>query len=136
MTLEKAKETVKQESAMKAHKIPDFSLKIKDAAIEYAGDVTVLQAAIGVLYTSQIYGWRVIRMIHSPNVIKKYEAILDVKFDDSIAPEYGPLADRTNVRKFQKMAHKFSEIVQGRISVPGGRTSVFRHDFDNRDLTL
>lgn len=67
---------------------------IKKSLDEYRGHVPTLEAAIGAIFVGHRYGWRVLKIVHSPATYRKYEKILGIKFQD-ICPERGELAHRS-----------------------------------------
>ena len=58
---------------------------IKEIAARYSGDITELERAIGVFYVSHVFGWKVTRMVHKDNNVKRWENILNLSFKD---PKY------------------------------------------------
>lgn len=67
---------------------------IKQSVDKYRGQAMALESAFGAVVIGHRYGWRVLKIIHSPATYRKYEKILGVKFQD-ICPERGPLAKRS-----------------------------------------
>jgi len=119
----------RQERHNKAVKgrLVDYRDLIEQAMANCTDDLTVLESAVGALFLCQLYGWKIARMIHSPNTYKKYQQILKVNFEEVSEP-YGPIAERANVYKIEQslknISRPFSKISRGELSVPGGRTKI------------
>lgn len=59
---------------------------IQHSLVRYRGNAVALESALGALFIGANYGWRVLKIIHSPATYKKYEDILGVSFQD-LCPE-------------------------------------------------
>lgn len=107
----------------------NFSLEeiAKEAALNYKGSGNILESAIGAMYVGQIYGWKVLRMIHGSNTYVKYEKILGVKFKD-ICPDRGPLASNSIGLKIADKLGGFWKVATGKVP---GRTPELDSDLDN-----
>lgn len=87
-------------------------LETVDRAIQrYRGEGTQLESAIGSLFVGNAYGWRVMYLMHNRSTLKKYEQILDVKFQEclpdetarsKLSPAYRALKKVTNFWKAVK----------------------------------
>lgn len=88
----------------------------KSAAFEFKGHLPSLETAIGAMYGGQIYGWKVLRIIHGSNAYAKYEKILGIKFKD-VCPERGVLAERSVGLRIADAAGGFWKVATGK--VPG-----------------
>ena len=65
-----------------------------EAIAEFQGDLTQLEAALGMLRMGHQFGWKVLYLIHSKKTIRTYEEILGRKIRD-IFPETGPSSYRS-----------------------------------------
>jgi hypothetical protein len=90
---------------------------IFEAAGRYGGNATVLSAAIGAYVIAKLYGWKVVRLMHSNSVYTKYQRIMGVDFAD-ISPPEGPFAEASLGYTFVKKMGEFWKGVRGQISVP------------------
>jgi hypothetical protein len=63
---------------------PGFEDIIRDRLLNYVGDFTVLESAVGAFMLGHYIGMRPLLVIHNNKTIKKYESILDLKFRDYI----------------------------------------------------
>lgn len=99
------------------------------AALDYVGPLDVLESAIGCLVIGHMYGWRVVRIVHDPRTVAKYEQLLGVKFRD-LFPDEGPLAERSIGYQWAKKLGKFWQVVAGAVPVEGKKSV----GFDSLDL--
>ena len=108
------KELRKQElSELKKFKFhPELDQIIKNAAHNYLGQLKTLESAIGALIIGQLYGWRILRIIHGSNTYIRYEKIFgeEFKFKD-YCDDKGVLARRSvgmsladSIKSFWKVA--------------------------------
>ena len=54
----------------------DLSGRLQEAILEYHGDLTVLESALGAVIIAKTMGWQVLRLIHSTKTYAKYERLL------------------------------------------------------------
>jgi hypothetical protein len=94
------------------HTQGDLNVVIKNAAQRYSGDLTQLESMFGALVAGQLYGWKVLRLIHSGATYAKYEKHLGVKFRD-VCPEVGPLAHRSHAYALSEQMGNFWRMVRG-----------------------
>ncbi|MEH6542466.1 MAG: hypothetical protein V7721_00860 [Porticoccaceae bacterium] len=83
----------------------------------YRGQAPTLESALGAVLIGHRYGWRVLKVIHSPATYKKYEKILGVKFQD-ICPERGPKASRSMGLKIADRLNSFWAVATGKKKIP------------------
>lgn len=55
---------------------------------------TELESAIGALITGQLFGYRVLELVHSFYTRKKYCGLLGIKSFRDVCPAHGPYSDR------------------------------------------
>lgn len=92
--------------------------KIESEAIwEYQGDLTQLEAALGMLRMGHHLGWRVLYIIHSKKTIRSYEEILGIKIRD-VFPETGPSSYRSFGFNLAMRYSNFWKVVGGDIKIP------------------
>ena len=104
-----AKLTLEQEEGLR---------KIEYEAIcEYQGDLTQLEAAIGMLRVGYHVGWRVLYIIHSKKTIRNYEEILGIKIRE-LFPETGPSSYRSFGLNLAMRFSNFWKVVGGDIKIP------------------
>ncbi len=83
---------------------------------EYIGQMPTLGAALGAITIGHIYGWRVLKIVHSPATLKKYESIIGYKYED-LCPELTELSSRNvGFRMYQKIG-AFWKVVLGQVKV-------------------
>lgn len=83
---------------------------------QFKGHMNSLSAALGAIVLGHQYGWRVLKIVHSPATLKKYETIIGMKYDE-ICPEFTELSSRNvGFRLYQKVG-AFWKIVLGHIKV-------------------
>lgn len=93
---------------------PTVEQAICQKIAEYEGPAASLGGALGAMVIGQHFGTRALRMMHSPATIRKYEAILGVRFDEICASEFTPLSQRVvGLRAAQELGG-FWDIVMGR----------------------
>jgi hypothetical protein len=88
--------------------------RIKEAALEYSGLFPVFSAAVGTLIVGKLFGWKVLRIIHSGAVYAKYQRILGIQFAE-VCPEEGPLWERSAGYATVKALNEFWKGVRGQI---------------------
>lgn len=92
--------------------------KLCEVIAEYRGDATTLESAIGALVLGQHFGWRALRIIHSPSTFRKYEGILGFKFEDHV-PERTHLSSKLLGISIADQTGRFWDVVMGRHKVKG-----------------
>lgn len=89
---------------------------IQKALKEFKGQIDTFESALGALIIGQHYGWRVLKIIHSPATYKKYEKLLGLSFED-ICPERGALAHKSIGLMVADKMNSFWAVVLGKIEV-------------------
>ena len=83
----------------------------------YQGQAYPLETALGAVLIGHHYGWRVLKIIHSPATYKKYEQILGVSFEE-ICPERGPKAKKSLGLKIADRLNSFWAVATGKKKIP------------------
>jgi hypothetical protein len=92
--------------------------EIEDRVIaEYQGDLSLLEAALGMLRMGHHFGWKVLYLIHSKKTIRKYEEILGVKIRELFA-EVGPSSYRSVGFQLALRFSNFWKVAGGDIKIP------------------
>lgn len=94
---------------------PKLNQIIKNAAHNYTGQMTTLESAIGALILGQLYGWRVLRIIHGSNTYIRYEKIFgeEFKFKD-YCDDKGVLARRSVGMSLAESIKSFWKVATGK----------------------
>ena len=100
----------------------DFITKKQNETIaesigNYRGQAYPLETALGAVLIGRLYGWRVLKIIHSPATYKKYEKILGVSFEE-ICPERGPNAKKSLGLKIADRLNSFWAVATGKKKIP------------------
>lgn len=85
---------------------------IEKVSKEYTGDFTVLESAVGALVTGQLFGWKVLRMVHGSRTYARYEKILGLKFRE-VCPERTSLSSKSAAIKIADKVGDFWAIAKG-----------------------
>ena len=85
------------------------------AIIEFEGDITQLESAIGMLMMSRHLGWKVALLMHDRQTIKKYEEILGIALRDMV-PEVGQYAHKSVAWLAVQKISSFWKAVKGEIA--------------------
>lgn len=91
----------------------------------YKGNIDKLRDAIGILMISQLYGYRVVKLIYSRNALKDVEDIIGKKITD-ISYEETHYTDRSIALNFLKKSKAmlenfekaFNDMIYGRLEKP------------------
>jgi hypothetical protein len=109
----------------------DLSDRISEAILDYSGDLTVLESAIGALFLAKTFGWQVVRLIHSTKTYTKYERLLSAglsdgkrfRFADHFEKETEQ-SDRSFAFKLTKTIDSFWKVARGEVGVPEGQKMI------------
>jgi len=88
----------------------------KEAIANFKGQLTDLEAALGILRIGGHLGWRVLTLIHNKRTLRKYENILDIKFKEFF-PDEGPSWERSYGYVTAKKIGNFWKAVSGEIKI-------------------
>src|ERR1039457_6654065 len=104
------------------------------AVTEFQGDLTQLEAALGMLRMGHHVGWRVLYLIHTKQTIRNYEEILGVKIRD-IFGETGPSSYRSFGLNLALRFSNFWKVAGGTIKIPK-RRDVAKKKFDHSSFEV
>lgn len=90
------------------------------SAHRFEGSIDELQKAIGMLMTGDLFGWRVLILVHNKRTIRKYEEILGIEVKEFF-PEEGPYAHRSVGYSIAKKVGNFWKAVSGDIPIDNRR---------------
>ncbi len=88
----------------------------REAIANFKGQLTDLEAALGVLRIGGHVGWRVLVLVHNKRTLRKYEEILDIKFKEFF-PDEGPSYERSFGYMAAKKIGNFWKAVSGEIKI-------------------
>jgi len=85
----------------------------------FSGNFDTLESALGALVIGRVAGWRVLRLVHSPQTYRRYESILGLEFqgtlpwsDEPVMPERGPYAKKSVGLKVTDALGNFWDMVK------------------------
>lgn len=90
------------------------------AIANFKGDLTQLEAALGMLRMGHRVGWKVLYIIHTKQTVRNYEAILGVRIRD-IFDEIGPGSERSIGFNLARRFSNFWKVAGGDIKIPRRR---------------
>ncbi|MED5511016.1 MAG: hypothetical protein VX841_12060 [Pseudomonadota bacterium] len=88
----------------------------REAIANFKGQLTDLEAALGVLRIGGHLGWRPLVLIHNKRTIRKYEEILNINIREFF-PEEGPSWERPFGYVMAKKIGNFWKAVSGEIKI-------------------
>lgn len=88
----------------------------REALANFQGQLTDLEAALGVLRIGGHIGWKPLVLIHNKRTLRKYEEILNINFKEFF-PEEGPSWDRSYGYVIAKKLGNFWKAVSGEIKI-------------------
>jgi len=88
-----------------------------EAICEFEGDLSQLEAALGMLRIGHHVGWRVLYIVHSKKTIRSYEEMLGIKVRE-LFPETGPSSYRSFGYNLAMRYPNFWKVVGGDIKIP------------------
>ena len=90
------------------------------AIVDFKGDLTQLEAALGMLRMGFHFGWKVLYIIHSKKTVRNYESILKIRIREEF-PEDGPSSYRSVGLNLAQRYSNFWKVVGGTIKIPRRR---------------
>lgn len=88
-----------------------------NAIAEFQGDLTQLEAALGMLRLGHHFGWRALHIIHSKKTVRTYEEILGIKIRE-VFDETGPSSYRSFGLNIAMRFSNFWKVVGGDTKIP------------------
>lgn len=73
---------------------PEQEQIVAKSIADYKGNVVKLESALGALLLGSNYGWRLLKIVHSPATYKSYEKILGISYQD-VCPERTELSKKS-----------------------------------------
>lgn len=104
---------------MTDEQLRDLKKTIDKATAAFKGDITQLEAAIGLAFICEHMGWKPMMLVHDARTIKKYEDFMrlgnkDFSYrDDKLAPEIGPKARKLVAWDLVQKGRDFWRSVRG-----------------------
>lgn len=99
---------------------PEEAKKILDhldkRLVEFSGDLSELEQALGFYVVGRHVGWKVLVLIHNKRTIRKFEQILGIDVRTEF-PELGPDCDRSLAYSIAKKVSNFWKAVSGDIKI-------------------
>lgn len=89
---------------------------LEKRVLEFSGYLPTLSAALGAIVLGHKYGWRVLKMAHSPATLKKYEQVIGLKYED-ICPELTEQSKRNVGYRVSEKIGAFWKVVLGHVKV-------------------
>lgn len=85
---------------------------------EFKGIATTLESALGALIVGQYFGWRVLKLLHTPATYRHYEKVLGIKFQD-VCPEITEMGKKKSIGyAITEKLGSFWAVIMGRKKVP------------------
>lgn len=94
-----------------------------EAIASFNGDLTVLEAALGMLRMGHHFGWKVLYMIHSKKTIRNYEEILRIEVR-TLFKDTGPSSYRSIGFALAQKFSNFWKVAGGDIKIPRRKDAV------------
>jgi len=116
-----ALEAIRKQELSKLRRLefyPSIEKIMKNAAFKFSGNLPTLESAVGAFIIGQMYGWRVLRIIHGSSTYNKYEKILGIKFSD-VCPDKGVLARRSVGLRLAEHLESFWKVATGKVKTGG-----------------
>ena len=98
----------------------DLTRVAQIATHKFVGPIDELQKAIGLLMTGDLFGWKVLILVHNKRTIRKYEEILGIDIKEFF-PEEGPYAYRSVGYTIATKVGNFWKAVSGDIPIDNRR---------------
>jgi hypothetical protein len=84
----------------------------------FSGIGTTLESALGALVLGQVFGWRVLKLLHTPSTYRKYEKALGIEFKN-VCPEITELGKKKSIGyAITEKLGSFWAVVMGKRKVP------------------
>lgn len=79
-------------------------------------DLSVFEGAIGALFLGQMYGVRILRILHSSKTLRQYEKFLGASFED-LLPQHGYYIDRSYAWIIVRSSKKYWDLVARKLKM-------------------
>lgn len=99
---------------------PETATQVETACATYRGQSDMISSALGALMFGQLYGYRGVCMAHTRQAVRRYEALLGIKFREHM-PERTELSERILGIRAADEIGKFWAVVKGEIAVQAKR---------------
>lgn len=73
-------------------------------------DLSIIEGAIGALFVGQMYGVRILRILHSSKTLRQYEKFLGTSFEE-LLPQHGYYIDRSYAWGIVSVSKKYWDLV-------------------------
>ena len=117
----------KPKAAIRVNRTPEQEEQLREiemhAVTEFQGDLTQLEAALGMLRMGHHFGWKVLYLVDTKQTIRNYEETLGVKVRD-IFEETGPSSYRSFGLNLAQRFSNFWKVAGGTIKIPKRRETV------------
>lgn len=92
--------------------------KILQQIEDFRGIGTTLESALGALIIGQYFGWRVLKLIHTPITYRNYEKALGIEFKN-VCPEITDMGKRKSIGyAITEKLGSFWSVIMGKHKVP------------------
>lgn len=108
---------------------------IEQIVREYRGDPGHLERALGAYVLGQFYGWRVLRLIHGQDSLKRYAGILGVDWSRDV-PERTGLSSRCRGIRIADKVGAYWRVVRGNAAAGQERRQFTDAGQPQRELAL
>ncbi len=116
-----------------AERLPKILKTVEDALRDRSRkytDARQLESAIGALFVGQLFGYRVLDIMHADATRRQYCDLLGIKSFRDLCPETGPESDRHTVYRWAKNVKNFWRAVVGKNSELPPAVRARKHIFD------
>jgi hypothetical protein len=92
--------------------------KIFQQMDDFQGIGTTLESALGALIVGQYFGWRVLKLMHTPVTYRKYEKALGIEFKE-VCPEITEMGKKKSIGyAITEKLGSFWAVIMGKRKVP------------------
>ena len=96
----------------------DMDTHLCQKVADFQGQVNVLESAIGALVLGKQFGLDVLRMVHSPATLRKYESALDISYKEH-CPVRTRLSTKSTGLKAADALGGIWKVITGKVTVKG-----------------
>lgn len=109
-----------QKTQLLAFLPPDVAAQVIEAAETHKGQAHHISDALGALLFGQIYGFRGLAVTQTRQAMRRYEAVLGIKYSEHM-PHRTELSSRILGVRVADELGKFWAVVKGEVTVPDRR---------------